>query len=555
MLKNYFNIARRNLVRNKLHSFILIFGLSVSMASCILLLEYISYQWSYDSFHENGEQIYRVVNTRFQNGEQIQKGTITYPTIGPTMAKDFPEIERTCRLAFGNQTLLKKPKGEIIRLENALYADHEFFNIFSFPLLAGNAKTALDETNKMAISRNLANKLFDVVDEDFTSLIGKNLEVDNDQHPYQISAVYEDFPANSSFKAEALGSYKSIIRYWGSGAGDSWEWSDFYHFLQLKPEANITALEAKFKGFSEQYFDESKSGVKEVFELQPFLAAHLNSTDLEYEILQTSNGKSIAYLFLIAILILIIAWINYVNLSSVRAMEKAKEVGVRKVIGADRKQLFFQFLVEALLVNTISLFLAFGIIQIAQNTFNQILDLPLSLNYLLQVGSNSVVQLLLVMLGLLFFGILSSGAYPAFLLSRQNVSQVLKGVYKKSMGSTYLRKTLVIFQFVASILLIASTGMVYQQLRFMSQQDLGVNIEQVIQINPPAMTNWDSTFIDKMNTFKSALKQYPDVLAASTSSGEKLDEFLKCEMPVNKMVVVTCRITYISIMTMPTLLI
>jgi len=361
MLKNYFNIARRNLVRNKLHSFILIFGLSISMASCILLLEYISYQWSYDSFHENGDQIYRVVNTRFQNGEQIQKGTITYPSIGPTMAKDFPEVERFCRFAFANHTLLKKPKGEIIRLENALYADQEFFNIFTFPLLAGNGNTALDETNKIAISRNLANRLFDIRDEDFDSLIGKDLEVDNDGHPYQISAVYQDFPANSSIRAEALGSYKSIIRYWGAGAEDSWDWSDFYHFLQLKPGSDVAVLEAKFEGFSDQYFDESTAGIKEVFELQPFLEAHLNSTGLEYEILQTNNGKSIAYLFLIAILILIIAWINYVNLSSVRAMEKAKEVGVRKVIGAGRKQLFFQFLVEALLVNIISLFLAFAI--------------------------------------------------------------------------------------------------------------------------------------------------------------------------------------------------
>ncbi|MEM9822844.1 MAG: FtsX-like permease family protein, partial [Bacteroidota bacterium] len=351
----------------------------------------------------------------------------------------------------------------------------------------------------------------------FDQIIGKQIQMGDNPDPFSIQLVYENMPNNSTLQADALISYASAIRYWGAGAGDSWSWSDFYHYLVLQPGADIQQLEAKFDGFSQQYFDESATGVKEVFELQALKAAHLYSTDLEYEIGQTANGRSIWVLLLIGLIILIIAWVNYVNLSSVKAIEKAKEVGVRKVIGAAKRQLVAQFLVEAFLINFIALTIALALVQVALRSLGAFLGTPFSLHYLFD-GPGSSGQLIWLLVALMLLGIFSAAFYPAWLLGKQNVSNVLKGVYEKTGSSALLRKMLVVFQFAASVVLIIGTLMIFQQLQHMSRQDLGINVYQILVVDAPEFAQFDSTFIDRFNVFKNQLKQYSGIQSATMSN-------------------------------------
>ena len=534
MLYNHLKIVIRYLLRNKSQSAILIGGLTLGMAACILLLQYVSFELSFDSFHSKKDNIYRIVNQRFQNGESVQKGTITYPTIGPTMLEDFPEIKNATRLAFSSDFMMTY-KDKIEPIAPGLWADEHFFEVFDFELLASDGLNVLDEPNELVISRQIANRYFPAAKGDYNLILGQELRIDRYPDAFQIVGVCEDVPANSSLQFEVLASYASCIRYWGEEAGNSWTWSDFYHYLEVAPHTDIAALEAKFADFSHRHFRGTEvSGSEEVFSLQPLSEAHLYSSDLEYEIGQTVNGRAVWSLLIIAFFILIIAWINYVNLSSVRAIERAKEVGVRKVIGASRGQLVRQFFTEALAINLISLFLALNIVQVLKPWFAANFDISAAaLGFWTQQDINEVnIYLLLALLTLILTGVIVSGAYPAFLLSSPHVSNVLKGVFNKNVGGRVLRKGLVVFQFAISIALIAATWLVSKQIGFMSQQDLGIKVDQIMTINSPEMTQWDSTFIDQMNAFKAELTKLPHVQSAATSSrapGERMGRIFQIQ--------------------------
>ncbi|MEM9847700.1 MAG: FtsX-like permease family protein, partial [Bacteroidota bacterium] len=330
--------------------------------------------------------------------------------------------------------------------------------------------------------------------------------------------VIENVPAHSSLQFEVLGSYASFVKYMGAGADVSWTWSDFYHYLELAPDTDVAALEAKFTAFSERHFQGTAvSGSEEIFTLQALADAHLYSSELEYEIGTTTNARAVWSLLIIAFFILVLAWINYVNLSSVRAIERSKEVGVRKAIGATRFQLIQQFFVEALLVNALSFAIAIGIVFLATPWFAS--TFAISSDSLYFWSSDSFqLYLLLGLFGLLAIGVFVSGIYPAYLLSAPQISNVLKGRFTKALSGTKLRKALVVFQFSISIALIVGTLLVSRQIRYMGQQDLGVNVEQMMTLNSPEMTAWDSTFIHNMDAFKSELTQLTGVESAATSS-------------------------------------
>ena len=519
MFKNYLKIAFRNLLRNKSQSAILIGGLTAGMAACILLLQYVGFELSFDQFHQKQEHIYRVVNERIQNGESVQKGTITYPTIGREMKKEFPEIVNATRLAYSFDIMVTKDE-RVEPIEPGLWVDEHFFEMFDFDLLASDGLHVLDETNELVLTRHIADRYFPSAKGNYEKVIGETLQIRTYEEPFKIVGICEDVPANSTLQFDMLLSYASAIRYWGEGADNSWTNSDFYHYLELQPGTDVAALEKKFAGFSERHFRGTEvSGSKEVFTLQPLSEAHLYSNDLEYEIGETASGRAVWALLVIAFFILLIAWINYVNLSSVKAIERAKEVGVRKVIGAKRSQLVGQFFMEALLVNVISLVLSLQVVQLLKPWFATNFGLEANvLGFFVSNGSGFQLYLPLMLLALILAGVLVSGAYPAWLLSSSHVSNVLKGVFQKSLGGGGLRKGLVIFQFTLSISLIASTWYVSRQINYMNQQDLGIDIDRVMTINSPELSGWDSTFIDRMEAFKGALVNLPGVESASTSS-------------------------------------
>ncbi|MRS63532.1 FtsX-like permease family protein [Larkinella terrae] len=520
MIRNYLKIAFRNLLKHKIFSLVNVMGLVVGITACLMILEYVSFELNFDQFHQDVNRIYRVTNDRFQKGKLIQHGTITYPTIGKTMAKDYPEVEDYTTIVGTGRVKLRRDKS-LYPEENSLYVDEHFLTFFTFPLVVGDPKTALKAPNSLVLTESNAQRIFGAQPKDYASLLGQSLYIDLDTEPFRITGIVKDVPAASHLQFGALVSYETLVRTWGSWVKDSWEGSDMWHYLKLKPgqsgaPVDATALEQKFPAFSERYFKGDKvSGSVEKFYLQPLRKAHLYS-DYEYEIGVVNNGKAVWTMLIIAVFILIIAWVNYINLATARSLERAKEVGVRKVAGASSGQLIGQFLSESVLLNAVAFVLALLLTLALQPVLNQLIGKPLSLAVLAGQGyGGSLMTLALV--GIFAVGIFLSGFYPAFALSAFQAIQVLKGSFKRSAKGVWVRKSLVVFQYTASVVLIIGTFIVFRQIEFMRKENLGFNMEQMLVVSGPDLTRWDSTAIDRINSFKTEAKRLAGVKAATAS--------------------------------------
>ena len=514
MLRNYLTTAFRNVAKNKVFSAINIFGLGIGLAACLMIFHFVSFELSYDKFHDKFDRIYRVTNDRFQNGKLIQHGTITYPTIGPTMAKDFPEIETYTRLMPGGD-LTVRIEDKSFRGDDCHFADEYFLTVFSFPLLAGDRVSCLKESHSIVLTEALARKYFAVTENDYGALIGKVLYRGTDPQPFKVTAICEDIPANSHIQFDALVSYATLITADRPYADNSWTWSDFRHYLVLRPGTDHKALEGKFDAYSQRYFQGDKvSGTVEKFYLQPLSKAHLYS-DYEYDIAKTASGKSVWAMLIVAGFILLIAWINYINLTTSKAMDRAKEVGLRKVMGALKSQLIKQFIFESVLISLIAFLVAIILAVVSQTSFNNIVGTDVTLWTVLREIDPSWLTLLIVILAT---GVFLSAFYPAFVLSSYKPVTVLKGKFQKSSRGHVLRKALVIFQFTASAALITGTIIVSSQLKYMDEAGLGMNINNIVIIRPPVLTAWDSTFVERVENYKNELSQINGVVSAATSS-------------------------------------
>ena len=504
------------MMKNKTFSIINIAGLSIGMAACLLILQYVSFQLSYDQFNKNAGDLYRVSNDRYQNGKLIQHGTITYSGVSKAMQDDFPEIVNHTRIEpQGATTIIYRDKK--IGEQEVMYADNSFFSMFSYPLIAGDKKNVLNEPHTAVISESAAKKIFDVQDNNFASVPGKLFIMGKDSVSFKVTAVCKDVPENSHLRFDILASYVTLYSAYGWKEADyDFTDSDFWHYVQLKHGADYKTLEAKFPAFSQRHFQGNKvSGSDEKFHLQPLSKAHLYS-DFEYEIGSTDSAVVVWGLLIIAALIIIIAWVNYINLATSRSVERAKEVGIRKVSGATKAQLVKQFLTESLILNSIALLLALLIVFLMQGSFNNLIQHKLSLFYLFQKGMNGY-SITIALIILILAGIFVSGFYPAFVLSSFKPILVLKGKFTASGKGILLRKALVIGQFAITVILIIGSFVVYKQIRYVNEQNLGFNLSQVLLVKPPELTNWDSTFIDRENTFTEELKRIPNVVGASTS--------------------------------------
>lgn len=524
MIKNYLKIAWRNLINNKIDSSINIIGLSIGMAACLLILEFVSFELSYDRFNKNAPDIYRVTNDRFQNGKLTQHGTITYSAVGPAMKNDFPEVVNNTRVEpMGSVILIDKDRK--IEVKESIAVDNEFLSMFTFPLLAGDMKTALKEPNNIVITETLARKIFSIRNNDLSVALGKSVQLMRDSVPYKITGVCMDVPANSHIQFDLLVSYITLYTQKDPYKQAEYDFtdSDFWHYIQLKKGTDYKALEAKFAAFSQRHFQGNKiSGSDEKFLLQPLLKAHLYS-DYEYEIGKTGSSTAVWGMLIIALLIITIAWVNYINLTTARSMNRAKEVGIRKVSGATRGQLVRQFLTESLMMNAIALGIALAVIYFLQHGFNQLVERELSLSYLFSHAVTGLNIKLVVISGIIA-GILISGFYPAFVLSAFKPILVLKGKYSQSGKGVFLRKLLVATQFAATVALIIGSLVVYRQIRFVNKQDLGLNLSKVLIVKPPILSTFDSAFMMHENTLKEELSQVPGVVLASTSNHVAGDE-------------------------------
>lgn len=521
MIRSYIIVAFRNILKNKVFSAINVLGLSIGLAACLLIFQFASFELSYDSFNEKLDRTYRVTNDRFQQGRLIQHGTIMYPTIGPTMLKDFPEIEEYTRLMPGG-TMNVKVNDKNFRDDRCHFADEHFFSVFSFKILAGERPDILKEPYNAVLTEATALKYFGRSNESYADLIGKTFYWGLDAQPYTVKGVCENIPSNSHIQFDVLVAYATLFAGEDKNADNSWTWSDMRHYLVLKPGTDYKVLESKFPGFSERYFQGDKvTGSVEKFYLQPLRDAHLFS-DYEYDIAVTASGKAVWAMLIVAFFILTIAWINYINLTTSRALDRAKEVGLRKVMGAVKVQLVKQFIFESIIITSIAFVVALGLVMALQSSFNQIVGNNLSLKSLF---TSFHVNYLVILIVVLIAGSLLSGFYPAFLLSSYHPVTVLKGKFTRSAKGNLLRKVLVVFQFMSSTALIIGTFIVGRQIEFMNNADLGINIRNMIVVKSPELMPWDSTFVDRVQSYKHALTQIKGVVRASTTGrlpGERL---------------------------------
>ena len=515
MIRNYLTVAYRNLVRNKIYSLINIFGLAIGIAACFFIFQYVHFESSYDRFNKNVDHLYRIPISYSGSLSNVPVTATNHPAVAPAMKKDFPEVQDFARVVhtslFLNASTLtyrhEKDEEKTFNEESIFLADASFFNLFSYPLVAGDRKTCLLEANSMVISASHAHKYFGSDDP-----IGKTLSL-NGEIPLKITAVFNDVPENSHLKFDALISFNTVGKEWGY---DNWRFPEFYNYILLRPGADPKKLESKFPAFVEKYVGTimSELNFRCAFHLQPVADIHLKS-NLRNEAEANGSDKEVSFLFIIGIFILVIAWINYVNLSTARSMERAKEVGLRKVVGAPRRQLIVQFLFESVLVNMIALLLAAILVLSCMPFIHGFIGKDISSGFF-TTGLGSTFNFWLLLVVIFLAGALLVGAYPALVLSSFKPVTVLKGLVVKSNTGISLRRVLVSFQFVLSIILIAATIIVYQQLRFMRNRDLGYKKEQLLIVKAPVYK--DSTFEGKFNYFTTELKRNPAVLNTSSSS-------------------------------------
>lgn len=476
MHKHYLLIAIRNLARTKIYSIINILSLAVSMGVCLVICQYIYFELSYDCFHTNYKNTYRVIIEEVNTDLKETSPLIGY-SFGVSAKEDIPEIKHFMRQQrFNRGAIVTNPANQLIfheEINDLLFVDHSFFQMFNFPLKKGNQKSLFDDKYNVVITEKTAKKYFGV-DEP----IGKTLRINGPPSPgdYTVTAVLEDLPLNSHLQFDFLIPIENYIEFgWGGAVKKQGGWNGFSvaTYLTLDESADPDLVRQKLNRLIAQHND---NGIVKNVILQPIADIYMKSNiyaDAGF-ISSTGNMQNIRVFSIISLFVLFIAWANYVNLSTARSMLRAKEVGVRKSIGAFRKQLISQFIFESLLVNVISALVAIGFAFLLLPFLSDIIGKEIQLS-LIQNPMFWVWFLAIVLFGSLF-----SGLYPAFVLSSLKPISMLKGSKAVQVGSVNLRKSLIVFQFLASLLLISGSYLVYKQTSFMKGQELTIELEKIL---------------------------------------------------------------------------
>jgi ABC-type antimicrobial peptide transport system permease subunit len=457
MFRNYFKTAWRNLMRNKFFSIINITGLAIGMAAALLIFIWAQNELSYDKFYNNENSLYKLYVSSYNDGD-VYTGDVTTGPMGKALKNDFPEVKNTSRIYWTIERLFSY--GDKSIKANGNDVDKPFLTMFSFPLLKGNPSHALDDANSIVITEDLANKLFGTEDP-----INKVITIDN-KDSYKVTGVLKKLPNNTQFNFSYLVSLEPNE----NNYGNTWDNYTYNTYIQLQPNTSLNDFNNKIKNELKKYTDEKGA---EMF-LYPVSKLHLYST---FENGKPVGGRieTIRLLLIIAALILLIACINFMNLSTAQSQKRAKEVGVRKVIGAGKTKLVLQFLCESVLIALVAGILALLIVEFSLPSFNQLINKSLSLNFknpLLWLGLSGFI---------LFTGLLA-GSYPAFFLSSFKPVKVLKGAVKSINHPFNPRKILVVTQFSIAIILIISTIIVYHQIQFVENRNTGYNINNLVEV-------------------------------------------------------------------------
>jgi len=511
MFKNYFIVALRNLLRNKIYAFINIAGLSIGLACAMLIILYVKDEVSYDRFHANVGNIYRITTQGIdKNGGKGRKDPNTGYLQGPRFAQNIPEIKSFVRVQSGNENI---KLGTEVKDQDLLLVDSTFFDVFSFPLISGNRHTCLKDPLSVVLSEDAAKKQFGTTD-----VIGKIVMLKDDSVfvPHKVTAVAKKSPQNSSIKFEML----LPIRESKEDALNSENWFNFFlnTFVVLPPQTNVQVVESKMNKFYNQDSKDAITSLKAKFGnevdnwksnylLQPFLDMHM-STELPAQngLSDASNPMYSYILSGIALFVLLIACINFINLTVARSVKRAKEIGIRKVVGGDRKQLIIQFLGESFLLCIIAFVLAIALVQLILPVFNDLSNKALALSYLFDTKLVTGYIVLFILTGLL------AGFYPALVLSGYNPVQTLYSRFNLA-GKNYLQKSLVVLQFALASFLIIATFTIYKQFDFLTNEKLGYDDNDLVAVHKDFKTH------DEAWLFKNELLKDPNIISVAPRNG------------------------------------
>ena len=514
MIGNYWNSAYRNLMKRKGFSFINVFGLAVGMASALLILTYVTFEFSFDKMHEKYERIFRVESTFYEGEVQTDYWASSSFGYGSAMKENLAGIEDYTRVVSLYQPEQIVKYGELTLRENQIaYADPGFFRLFDFELVKGDKATCLSMPRQVVITERIARKYFQ--DED---PIGKILIFTGpyDKVVCEVTGVMKEMPSNSHIHYNFLISYKSLGQY----LHDYWYKHEVYTYVLLDSPERKEEIEKAFPAMSEKYkTDEALKNKIWGVSLTPLADIHLKP-QVGYEAEIKGNRTAMIALIFAAIAILAIAWINYINLTVARSMERAKEVGVRRVIGAFRKQLVSQFLFEALVMNLVALVLAVGLIELILPYFNQLVSRAVTFS----VWLTGYWWLLLLIVFVV--GIFLSGYYPALALLNRKPITLLKGKFLNSKSGEGTRKVLVVVQYTASMILLCGTLIVFAQLNFMRNQSLGVKTDQTLVVKFPGRTEGMNTKLEAMKKAIARLPLVDKVTFSGAVPGEEVATFL-----------------------------
>lgn len=505
MIKNYFNIAVRNFLKHKFYSLLNIAGLAAGIASTILIILYISDELSYDMYHKNVDNIYRVSVNGLFGGKEFG-GTYNPAPLAKTLVADFPEVKSAARFRdYGNYMLKYGEKN--FKESRLLYADNEMFEIFTYDFISGDASTALKGPNTLVMTEKTAHKYFGNEDP-----VGKTVLLDNKWN-YKVTGVIKNPPSNTHIKYDIYASLESIE----DSRNDMWLSSNYQTYVLLEDKATKEELEAKLSPMLEKYFAPQliqyigasieeflAQGNRYDMFLEPLADIHLYS-QVSGGMGQRGDIKNIYIFASVGLFILLIACINFINLSTARSAGRAREVGVRKVLGSYKKQLIYQFLAESMIVSIISTILALAVVNLVIPSFNDLAAKEFNFSQLLNGPLVIIIIFITIFTGLI------AGSYPAFLMSSFKPVAVLRGSKGSGSSNSRLRNVMVVFQFAVSIILIVGTTVIYNQLNYIKNKKLGFEKEQVLIVQDAWLLG------DNVQPFCDALKSDPNIVQTSVT--------------------------------------
>lgn len=490
MLRNNLKLAVRNLWKNKISTIINVFGLTIGITSALLIALFIYHETSFDNFQPNKDRIARVVmEYSFEGSTDKARGTFTSTKVAPVFSRTFPEVEKGIRITDAN--MIVKLNNEPVMESDFIFVDSSFFSAFSYEMLEGNPATALNGPDKVVLSASTAYKYFGK-----EPALGKTLLVGSDESPYEVTGVMRDYPTTSQIKFDFLASFSSLR----ANQEESYFNANYTTYLLLSGPNVFDALQEKLHPFMEK--EMKGSGASIHFYLEPFTDVHLHSPYPDF-----TGSISITYLYTlggVALLIIVIVCFTYINLSTAKSIDRAREVGIRKVSGAIRSQLFWQFIGESFVLCSLSVLVSVGLAATLLPAFNELISKQLQLSNLFTPS---------FLLGTFIATLLVSfiaGGYPAIILSRLQPARVLKGVFKNTSSAKILQQSLTVFQFAISVFLIIATGIIQGQLHFIQNQKLGYDRDHVVTLS----VGWSAPY-NLISTLKNELESNSNILTTT----------------------------------------